>query len=124
MLECRPAGTRDIAIPTRLNLSFVASGVRNRLDTVSASKETPFLVCGTDGRLIVLEHPVNELLFIKLSDSGLMDAEGRKQFRHVWQSRLIGSFHELVSRECVYCGHVDLSSQQVGSFASVEQPEH
>ena len=60
---------------------------------------------------------------IKLSDSGLLDAKGRKQFRHVWQSRLIGSFHELVSRECVYCGHVDLSSQQVGSFASAERPE-
>ena len=62
MLECRRAGTLGIAIPTRLNLSFVFSGVRNRLDTVSASKETPFLVCGTDGRLIVLERPVNELI--------------------------------------------------------------
>jgi hypothetical protein len=61
---------------------------------------------------------------IKLSDSGLLDAEGRKQFRHVWQSRLIGSFHELVLREGVYCGHVDLSSQQVASFASAERPEH
>ena len=36
----------------------------------------------------------------------------------------MGRFHELISRERVDCGRVELSSQEVGSFASAERPEH